>query len=187
VRITGGIDRGRNLAQLKIPAVRPTSDKVREAVFNMLGQDLTGWNLLDLFAGTGAFGIDAISRGAARVVFVDFSKQAVDLIKRNLSLCGFEEKASVVMADLRGDIDFGKVSGGPGSVDAVFIDPPYGSGLIPRVCSMMVACGVLKPDAGIIAETAKNESLPELIGGFRPVQEKIYGDTKISIFCYEDK
>lgn len=187
MRITGGINRGRKLAQLKVPAIRPTSDKVREAVFNMLGQDLTGWNVLDLFAGTGAFGIDAISRGAARVVFVDFSKQAVDLIKRNLSLCGFEEKASVVMADLRGDIDFGKFAGGIDSIDAVFIDPPYRSALIPRVCSMMAIHGVLRPNASIIAETAKNESLPELIGGFRPVQEKIYGDTKISIFCYEDK
>jgi len=187
VRITAGINRGRKLAQPQGSAVRPTSDKVREAVFNMLGQDLTGWTVLDLFAGTGAFGIDALSRGAARVVFVDHSKQAVEVIKRNMTLCGFEEKASVLMADLRGDIDFGKFAGGLDSVDAAFLDPPYRSGLIPSVCSMLAACGMLKPKARIIAETARKESLTGLTRAFIPVQEKIYGDTKISIFFYEDE
>ncbi|MFO8088278.1 MAG: 16S rRNA (guanine(966)-N(2))-methyltransferase RsmD [Desulfatiglandaceae bacterium] len=187
MRITGGINRGRKLAQLKGPALRPTADKVREAVFNMLGQDLTGWKVLDLFAGTGAFGIDAISRGAARVVFVDDSKQAIELIKRNISLCGFEQKALVVKADLRGAIDFRKCAGQSDFFDAAFIDPPYRSGLIPSVCSMLVVGGVLKPNACIIAETAKNESLPDLIRGLNPVREKIYGDTKISIFFYEDE
>jgi 16S rRNA (guanine966-N2)-methyltransferase len=187
VRITGGISRGRKLAQLKGPNLRPTADKVRGAVFNMLGQDLTGWRVLDLFAGTGAFGIDAISRGAATVVFVDYSKHAVELIKRNISICGFEQKALVVKADLRSDIAFGKCEAQFDFFDVAFLDPPYESGLIPRVCRMLTVRGLLRPNAWVIAETARNESLPGLIQGLIPVQEKIYGDTKISIFFYEDE
>jgi 16S rRNA (guanine966-N2)-methyltransferase len=187
VRITGGINRGRKLAQPKGSALRPTSDKVRQAVFNLLGQDLTGWNVLDLFAGTGAFGVDAISRGAARVVFVDHSKQAVELIHRNIALCGFERKALVVKADLRGDIDFEKAAGNTAFFDAAFLDPPYRSGLVPGVCGRLTAGGVLKPNARIIVETARDEPSAGLVRGLIPVREKIYGDTKISIFFYEDE
>ncbi|HDR14353.1 MAG TPA: 16S rRNA (guanine(966)-N(2))-methyltransferase RsmD [Desulfobacteraceae bacterium] len=187
MRITGGTGRGRKLAQLKGQGIRPTSDRVREAVFNMLGQDLTGWIVLDLFAGTGAFGIDAISRGASQAVFVDHSTQAIELIKRNLFLCGFEQKALVVKADLAADMDLGKHSALPRFFDAAFMDPPYRSGLIPRTCRLLTTGGVLKPKAVVIAETAKNESLPDVIEGLTAAQEKTYGDTKISIFFYEDE
>jgi 16S rRNA (guanine966-N2)-methyltransferase len=185
VRITGGAKRGRRLAQLKDPGIRPTSDRAREAVFNILGQDLTGCRVLDLFAGTGAFGIDALSRGAVYSVFVDNSPQAVALIKKNLTLCGLDSKASVVNGDLRIGIDLGNLPETRGRFDTVFIDPPYGSGLIARSCGLISAGGLLEHGACVVAETSRNESVSLAIEGLISAQVKIYGDTKISIFYFE--
>ena len=108
MRITGGEKRGRRLASFKGSRIRPTSDRVREAIFNLLGQQMRGYRVLDLFAGTGALGIEAISRGARDAVFVDHSPEALQLIRKNLSLCGYEGRARLLRRDLskglRGDL-----------------------------------------------------------------------------------
>lgn len=185
VRITGGTKRGRRLAPLTIPGIRPTSDRAREAVFNMLGRDLTGYTVLDLFAGTGAFGIDALSRGAASAVFVDSSPGAVELIARNIGLCGFQRVSSVVKADLTVGIDLGDRPGTPARFDVIFIDPPYRSGLVPRLCRQIVADGLLKPGGCVVAETGRNETLSGTFEGLVSGRVRTYGDTKISIFLCE--
>ena len=186
MRITGGNIRGRKLASFKGTGIRPTSDRAREAVFNLLGQDLDGCSVLDLFAGTGAFGLDALSRGALRAVFVDGSLEAVSLIKRNIALCGFEERSEVIRADLQVFLDPERASGLPGGFHLVFIDPPYRSGLVPAICRALAARRLLEPRARIVAETAKSEPVPEVIEGFFAARVRTYGDTKISIYSSEN-
>ena len=100
MRITGGLMRGRRLATLRGLNIRPTSDKVREAVFDLVGQDMTDIHTLDLFAGTGSFGIEALSRGASWALFIDNSPRSINLVKRNLRVCGCEAAGTVLQRDL---------------------------------------------------------------------------------------
>ena len=100
MRITGGQAKGRLLASLKGWNIRPTSDRVREAVFSLIGQDVTDFKVLDLFAGTGCLGIEALSRGASRALFIDNSIQSIKLIKKNLARCGYESLGFVWKKDL---------------------------------------------------------------------------------------
>jgi 16S rRNA G966 N2-methylase RsmD len=102
-------------------------------------------------------------------------------------MCGFEHKTSVIKTDLGTDTDLGKYTGTPEGFDAVFMDPPYQSGLIPHVSRLLTTGGMLRPDAYVIAETAKDEPLPGPIEGLIPVRAKTYGDTRISVFFCEDE
>ena len=101
MRITGGQVRGRILASPQGLKIRPTTDRVREAIFNIIGQDLSGLKVLDLFAGTGCLGLEALSRGALSALFIDNSQQAIKLIKKNLALCGYQTSGTVLRRDLR--------------------------------------------------------------------------------------
>ncbi|OQY16890.1 MAG: hypothetical protein B6I32_02120 [Desulfobacterium sp. 4572_20] len=98
MRITGGMIKGRRLANLKGVTIRPTSDIVRGAIFDILGQTLTDLRVLDLFAGTGSLGIESLSRGAKKAVFVDSSYRAIAIIKNNLIRCGYEELSMIIRA-----------------------------------------------------------------------------------------
>ena len=104
MRITGGHSKGRHLAPLKGLSIRPTSDKVRESIFNLIGQDLSGLNVLDLFSGTGSLGIEALSRGASWVLFIDNDPQSLNTIRKNLTLCHFEKMGALLKKDLRGGL-----------------------------------------------------------------------------------
>lgn len=183
MRITGGDAKGRTLAPVKGFRVRPTSDMVREAIFNLIGQEVRG-RVLDLFAGTGVLGIEALSRGAEEAVFVDLSNQAMRLIKRNLQLCGYEARGLAY----RGDLSKGfrlKAPWAGGKYDLVFLDPPYGKGFIPSVLEDLVRGGALADSATVVAESGKGEILPPLQGPLRMVDSRTYGDTKIAIYKHE--
>jgi len=120
MRITGGTGRGR---RLKVPAgekVRPTSDKVKQALFNILGDRVPGSSFLDLFAGAGGVGIEALSRGAERVVFVDGDRESLDVVKHNIEQAGFDDQTEAVLSKVE---PFLKKRSGP--YDIVFLDPPY--------------------------------------------------------------
>src|SRR5512139_37752 len=124
MRITGGRLRGRRLASFRGLEIRPTSDRVREAIFDLLGHHLAGERVLDLFAGTGSLRIEALSRGAAWALFIDRSPKALKLIVKNLKLCGLESQGAVLLKDL--------LKGFPRrhrlleeKMDLVFVDPPY--------------------------------------------------------------
>ncbi|MBW2217733.1 MAG: RsmD family RNA methyltransferase, partial [Deltaproteobacteria bacterium] len=101
MRITGGQVKGRIIASPKGMNIRPTSDRVREAIFNLIGQDLSGLKVLDLFAGTGSLGLESLSRGTQHAVFIDNSQQALKLIRKNLVTCGFENSGTVLRRDLK--------------------------------------------------------------------------------------
>jgi len=174
------------LAPVRGSGIRPTTDKVREAIFNIIGQDLKGLNVLDLFAGTGSLGLEALSRGAAQAVFIDGSKQAHDLVRRNLTLCGYQDRGFVIKWDLR--------KGLPRShpllkrvFDLIFVDPPYAKNLIPPLLEELTLTKLLSPGSLVIAELSKMERLWSSFGNLPMAADRLYGDTRIQIYRREDE
>ena len=176
--------KGRILASPRGLDIRPTSDQIREAIFNIIGQDLGGVNVLDLFAGTGSMGLETLSRGASHAVFIDNSPQSIKLIKKNLALCGFQDSGAVLRRDLRKGVQqiYFLLKG---IFDLVFIDPPYGKGLIVEVLRGLSKLTILADKALVIAESSKTEKLPVCFGTLEMIDDRSYGDTKISVYAYE--
>jgi len=184
MRITGGEAKGRLLSTPKGMDIRPTSDRVREAVFDILGQDLSGLKVLDLFAGTGSLGIEALSRHAHHVVFIDKSQRSVEIIKKNLALCGYQGSGTVLKKDLK--------KGLPSThpvlqqvFDLIFLDPPYGKDLITPLLEKISFAGILSSGSRVVAELFKTENLPHHIGILGLADTRRYGDTKINIYFNE--
>ncbi len=176
MRITGGTGRGRTL---KVPAglkVRPTSDKVKQALFNILGERVPDAIFLDLFAGAGGIGIEALSRGAGRAVFVDGSRESLDVVKHNIEQAGFLDRAEAVLSKVE---PFLKKRSGP--YDIVFLDPPYAMEMLPLL-QLLAASGLLKPDAVIIAEHFKKQTSPATAGALALYREATYGDTVLAFY-----
>jgi 16S rRNA (guanine966-N2)-methyltransferase len=172
VRVVAGKHRGRRLRAPAGQATRPTADRVREALFSILG-DVEGLRVLDLFAGSGALGIEALSRGAASVTFVERSHRTADTIRANLE--GLGEDAEVAVRDALGWLR----AAPPGSAyDLVLVDPPYDSaGRLAAPLSRALP-GVLAADGLIVSESDRREPL---LLDFPLVDERIYGDTRIAI------
>ncbi|MBC7165634.1 MAG: 16S rRNA (guanine(966)-N(2))-methyltransferase RsmD [Roseovarius sp.] len=179
MRIIGGAHRGRVLASVgkgdAAAHLRPTSDRVREALFNVLaggyGDPVTGALVLDLFAGTGALGLEALSRGARAATFVESGRKALALLRRNIALCRAEERVRVIVADARRP---GVNARAPH--DLVFLDPPYGKGLGEVALAGALAGGWIAPGALIVWEESAAISPPE---GLRRIEERRYGATVI--------
>jgi 16S rRNA (guanine966-N2)-methyltransferase len=186
MRITGGKAKGRVLASLKGTWIRPTSDRVREAIFSLIGQDTTGLRVLDLFAGTGCLGIEAISRGAIEALFVDNSSQSIRLIEKNLALCGFESVGSVLKKDLNKGF-LGTNPSMKGKFDLVFIDPPYRKKVIPQLLTELSVRNTLSSSAIVVAETSKTHTMSCTLGKLYLDKSKTYGQTRISIYRYGEE
>ncbi len=187
MRITGGEAKGRVLSAFKGLRIRPTSDHVREAIFSILGQDFRGKRVLDLFAGTGSLGLEALSRGAIKAVFVDVSPRAIELIRKNLEICSFTNRAVVCRKDLKKGLPpVTCMGGGIGPFHVVFMDPPYRAGLVSRCIVLLLQKGALANEAVVVAETHKSERLPQEIHGLNLVDQRTYGDTKINFFEWSE-
>jgi 16S rRNA (guanine966-N2)-methyltransferase len=158
LRIVGGTWRGRTW-RFPDGDIRPTPDRVRETLFNWLAPGITGARCLDLFAGSGALGLEALSRGAARVQFVEKSAEAAQHLKQTLTLWGGAQApaAQIHVGDAEAFL-----AGVPEAFDVVFLDPPFAAGLLGRVAARLEAAGWLAPDALIYAECAAREHLPPL-------------------------
>jgi 16S rRNA (guanine966-N2)-methyltransferase len=174
VRITGGRLSGRRLT---VPAgdVRPTADRVRESLFARLG-DLSGARVLDLFAGSGALGFEALSRGAAFVVFADHAPGALAAVRRNAEALGVADAvelqrgdAVAVLRRIAGTVPF----------DLVFLDPPYASDRLGEALAELVASRLLAPEALVVAEADRRHP-PPAVPGLAVVDERRYGDTSIT-------
>ena len=179
MRVTGGTGRGR---RLKVPAgerVRPTSDKVKQALFNILGESVNGASFLDLFAGAGGIGLEALSRGAGWVVFVDASRGSLDIVRHNIELLGFGDKVQVVFS--KAETFLKKPSY---QFDIVFLDPPYAEEIKPLL-ELISKAGMLKPDAIVIAEHFKKQPSPESAGDLVLYREAKYGDTVLAFYKME--
>ncbi len=183
MRISGGESKGRRIAPPKHGGVRPTSDKVREALFSIFGARIDDAVFLELFAGTGAVGIEALSRGADRAVFVDSSAKSARLIRENLESLGYREKGAVVAKDVL--IFLKKNAHELGPYDIVFVDPPYHTDSGPKAMEML-GSGELSsalPEGALIAyEHFKKNQAPERIGRLTKKKDYLYGDTAVSLY-----
>ncbi len=184
MRITGGQLKGRLLVSPRGFGIRPTSDQVREAIFNIIGQDLREVKVLDLFAGTGILGLEALSRGALSVVLVDISPQSTKLIRKNLALCEHQDSRVIIRRDLRKGIRRIHILSKQ-IFDLVFLDPPYGRNFIPLILSELSTMDILSKRSRVVAESSKTEKLPVSFESLEMVDARSYGDTKISVYAYE--
>ena len=185
MRVIAGIYRSRILKTLKGLALRPTSDKLRETLFNVLGPDLTGAHFVDLFAGTGAIGIEALSRGAAEVIFIENHPPAATLIRRNLESLEVRSGATVLAVDaLRGlaMLATRKLEAAP-AFTHIFLDPPYAASKdYSRVLEFLGAADLLAPAGLVIAEHRRNFDLPEEAGALRRFRVLKQGDAALSFY-----
>jgi len=182
MRVIAGEHRGRPLAAVPGKGTRPTTDKVKESMFNMIGPYFAGGWVLDLYAGTGGLAIEALSRGAERAVCVDIDGKAVAVARQNLASLGLTERAEVYRNDAVRAV---RVLAKRGIRFAlVFLDPPYAQQNIARDIRLLEQCALLASDAWIVAEHDAAVSLPEQIGGCRLDRKAEYGDTCITIYRY---
>jgi len=181
MRISGGQARGIPLVVPKGDAVRPATDGMRQAAFSSLGAFVVGARFLDLFAGSGAYGLEALSRGAAGGVFVEKNAKAAACLRQNLaavckSLGREESGVEVFLADaLTGPV-------GDAVPDVVFIDPPYGEGWIERTLVALDASGVVREGGWVVAEHGRGEEAAPVIGRFVRELDRRYGDTHITLY-----
>ena len=180
-----GSARGRRLKAVPGTGTRPTADRVKEAIFSMIGPYFSGETALDLFAGTGALGIEALSRGAGRAVFVDQDKRCVDIIVDNLRTVGFAERAEVYRNDAQRALK--ALAKRQRRFDLVFLDPPYRLRLIDTLLGVLEADGLLQPGARVVAEHSTDERTADRIGELAAVRRAVYGDTAVTIYRKEGK
>lgn len=174
-RIIAGEARGRRLSAPRGTATRPTSDKVRGAVFNLLGQFFDGGEVLDLYAGTGALALEALSRGAARAVCVEADRATAELLRRNAEACGYGERVEI----LRGRVPEALARLAPGRFDLAFVDPPYAEGPEGALAAL---ADLLAPDGRAVAEHDARRPPPDRIGPLTAADRRTYGSTGISIY-----
>ena len=177
MRIIAGELKGRKLSVPRDESVRPTAEKVREAVFSMLQMYLPDAVVVDLFAGTGSLGLEALSRGARRAYFVDRDRQSIALVKDNVMSCRMEERSVILCADYASALD--RIHD---KADIVFLDPPYRAGLM-EDCLSRLAVSDLLPEGGIVvAEHGREEILPEDVSCLHRIRDRKYGKIRVSIY-----
>jgi 16S rRNA (guanine(966)-N(2))-methyltransferase RsmD len=177
MRVITGSARGRKLGQLQGNDTRPTTDRVKESIFNIIQFDIEGRRVLDLFGGTGQLGIEALSRGAAHCTFVDVRREAVSLIRENLQLTGLADKARVVQSDY---LAFLTRAGE--KFDLVFLDPPYAAGLLEKALDAIVAIDIMSENGIILCESAAEKELPALAPPYEKCKDYRYGKIKITLY-----
>lgn len=178
MRIIGGNLRGKKLASLSGSSIRPTADRLRESIFNIIAARVPEAVVLDLFAGSGAFGIEALSRGARAVVFIDNSRAAVTVIYSNLKMCRFLDRARVILCDITRGLDSIPIS--QPRFDLVFMDPPYDRGLVRDGLNLFRRYSILAPDHCLILEHSSREPLPCGLDGYVLHDQRRYGKTLVS-------
>ena len=177
MRVITGTARGRRLKEPVGFDIRPTTDQVKEAMFNIVQFDIEGRRVLDLFGGTGQLGIEAASRGAGSVTIVDQSRDAVKLIKDNVKTCGLD--IQVVQGDSMSFLER------CGCFDLVFIDPPYDSGLAEKALRRIKEIDILSEGGIIVCETRRETVLPQLEAPYANRREYRYGKVKLTVYAKE--
>lgn len=180
MRVITGTARGRKLGQLEGMETRPTTDQVKESIFNIIQFDIEGRRVLDLFAGTGQLGIEALSRGAEKCVFVDQRRDAINLVRANLKACQLTDRARVVQGD-----SIGFLSTCAESFHLVFLDPPYATNLLENALKKIAEIDMLAENGIIICESPADKVLPELPAPYHRGREYRYGKIKITVYRKE--
>ena len=176
MRIISGEFRGRKLLSPRTLRIRPTSDRVRESLFNILGEKCIDAKVLDLFAGVGTVGIEALSRGAASVTFVDQHLQSVEYIRKNIEF--FREKADIIPTDTKRAIHI--LNKKEKKFDLIFLDPPYELGWIGKTLKDLDAYQLMKDNGMLIIQRSRRESIHISFQHFSLQDERTYGDTVIT-------
>ena len=178
MRVISGTAKGRKLLSLPGLDTRPTTDRVKESIFNIIQFDIKDANVLDLFAGTGQIGIEALSRGAKSAVFVDSGAECAETIKKNLEHTHFLEQAKVVQKDYKAFFSEQYRR----AFDLVFLDPPYKRMILNDALQLSTKFDILSDHGIIICESAADDILPELDAPYVRGKEYRYGSTKITLF-----
>jgi len=178
MRIISGTAKGRKLVTPRSQSLRPTSDRVKESIFNILRVEMEGKVVLDLFAGTGNLGIEALSRGAKKAIFVEKGRQATRLIQRNLTQLGLEERSEILPKDANRAIGILKQRGE--SFDLILMDPPYEKGLIQKTLMKLSLHPIYHKDSILVIEHNRREPLPDTMAGWNLIRQRRIGDTLIS-------
>lgn len=181
MRIIAGQYKGRRLGAVKNAPVRPTADKTREAVFSILGGLVEDALVLDLFAGTGALGLESLSRGAAKAVFVDSNRESIALLRQNIKLLGAENTATVLLRDV---LRPGSLSGLEGPFDLVFADPPYKADALSRTLKNIAESACLANGATVVAEHSALTDPPSPPSNLVLSDRRKYGKSLVSFFNY---
>ncbi|KKK39676.1 DNA methyltransferase [Mesobacillus campisalis] len=183
MRVVSGNLKGRYLKAVPGNSTRPTTDKVKEAIFNMIGPYFSGGLGLDLFAGSGSLGIEALSRGLDKVIFVDMDRKAVQVINENVRDFGLEGKSEIyrneasraLKAIIKRELSF----------DYIFLDPPYKKQQLLKLVDLISSHHLLKDEGAIVCEHGSDIQLPESIGGLLQTRHEEYGIIGISIYKYK--
>ncbi len=184
MRIIAGISKGRKLVSPKDSSIRPTGDRVKEALFSMIDAHIPGSRVLDLFAGTGSLGLEALSRGAEFATFVENSRKCLEVLNKNIELAGFKAQSEVIHQDaLKAAAAFGK----NGRVfDIIFVDPPYMENLYEKVLSSIENYGIIRNGGLVVVEHPAAMAINEVKFRFTLVKSKKYGNTAINIYTWGD-
>jgi 16S rRNA (guanine966-N2)-methyltransferase len=180
LRIIGGEFKGRRLFSVKGFKVRPTKDKHRESIFNMISQVLANAIVLDLFAGTGALGIEALSRGADFAVFVDSYYDALSTVSKNIHSCQLESRAKILKWNILKNLNCLK----PYIFDLVLMDPPYNIGAVLPTLLNLQRCECLKNEALVVVEHSLDEPFTDQLKNFKLYDQRRYGKTLVSFFNF---
>ena len=175
MRVITGSARGRRLITLEGESVRPTTDKVKEAMFSAIRFEIEGRQVLDLFAGSGQLAVEALSRGAAHAVLVDAAKSSLAVAEKNLTATGLMERARLVNSD-----SLSYLSSCRERFDLAFLDPPYRAGLLPRALPLVAEH--MNPGGTILCEHPVGEELPETVGGFSQYRSRKYGKIMVTLY-----
>jgi 16S rRNA (guanine966-N2)-methyltransferase len=189
LRIISGSAKGRRLTSFKNSLIRPTSDRTREALFDILlsykgcsAEVFPFQNVLDVFAGTGAFGIEAYSRGTSKVTFVENNHEVINVLKKNLDVCGFSAGAEVLPIDAFKALNVLKKK--KMSFDLVFLDPPYDKSLVEDTLRSVLNSNLVGCDSLVVAEHSPNEIPAERIGNLKLENRRKYGTTMVSFYAF---
>lgn len=183
MRVVSGSAKGRPLKAVPGTGTRPTTDKVKEALFSMIGPYFDGGTALDLFAGSGGLGIEALSRGVDKAVFVDLEPKSIETIRANLKATKLEDQAAVYRNDAGRAL---KALAKRGTrFDLVFLDPPYRMKNGDELMQTMHDLELLEPEATIVLEYESKYEYPQQFGPFEQTRKSVYGETAVSIYRYE--
>jgi len=176
MRVIAGSARGRRLKSLPGLDTRPTTDKVKESMFNILQFELEGRRVLDLFAGSGQLGLEALSRGAKHCTFVEQARPAAGIIRENVALCGFQDRCRVVQGEA---LSF--LAGCGEKFDLLLLDPPYRAELMDRAVELAAKVDILREDGIMVCETMARRVLPALPDPYQWGREYRYGQIKLTV------
>ena len=187
MRIITGSAKGKKLVSLEGDATRPTSERIKEAIFSSIQFDVEGRRVLDLFAGSGQMGLEALSRGASKATFIDLSREAMEIVKQNAKITGFFDKSHFLVSDWRNYI---RKASGREQFDLVFVDPPYSMECCADAAAYLAKTELIIPGAIVVLESGEEEidMADERLQGYSVIKSNHYGKkTFVNILFYEGK